>query len=286
MIPGQHWADIPPPHPRDGPAYSANVCIATPASPDTAFLIGTSQGILQLDRSARPSLSWVQAPVKTKRRAAKAARKEIFALDLLRSNPTRVLLAGGRCGRLCMVDLRAPDGEWVSLNHPSSIAHIKAIDEHHVLAAGPKNAMAVYDTRYTMRSPPSSGSRVGNNNSTVPVLTFPEYRNASSIQIGLDVLLGPGYGSGLVAAAHDDGKVALFSIHDGRKLRCPALDGVNLARPSSAEVNGPAYLQSNAVVRSLMFQTLPEDQHASLFVAGRLRVEKFAFSRRGEECIC
>jgi len=80
--------------------------------------------------------------------------------------------------------------------------------------------------------------------------------------------------------------VALFSIHDGRKLRCPALDGVNLARPSSAEVNGPAYLQSNAVVRSLMFQTLPEDQHASLFVAGRLRVEKFAFSRRGEECIC
>jgi hypothetical protein len=285
-MPGQHGVDIPPLNPPHGTGYSANVCIATPASTDTAFLIGTTKGILQLDRSAQPSLSWVQAPVKTKRRAAKAARKEIFALDLLRSNPTRVLLAGGRCGQLCMVDLRAPDGEWASLDHPSSIAHIKAIDEHHVLAAGPKNAMAVYDTRYTMRSPHSSGSRAGNNNSTVPVLTFPEYRNASSIQIGLDVLLGPGYGSGLVAAAHDDGKVALFSVRDGCKLPCPALDGVNLARPSSVEVDGPAYLQSNAVVRSLTFQTLPEDQHASLFVAGRLRVEKFAFSRREEECVC
>lgn len=229
-------------------------------------------------------------PVKRKKtRAAKAVRKEIFALDLLPFNPTRVLLAGGRCGQLCMVDLRAPDGEWVSFDHTSSIAHIKAIDEHHVLAAGPKNAMAVYDTRYTRR-PPGSESR---DKSTVPVLTFPEYKNASDIRIGLDVLLGPGYGSGLVAAAHDDGKVALFSIRDGRKLGCPALDGVNLVRPPVTTTvpyyfpsnTGPDYLRSNAVVRKLMFTTLPEDQHASLFVGGKLGVEKFSFSRRGEEWI-
>lgn len=263
------------------PGCSANICIATPASSDTAFLVGTSQGIIQLDRSPQPSLSWLQAPAKTKTRAAKAVRKEIFALDLLRSNPARVLLAGGRCGQLCMVDLRAPDDEWVSFDHTSSIAHIKAIDEHHVLAAGPKNAMAVYDTRYTRRLPGVESK----DKSTVPVLTFPEYKNASDIHIGLDVLLGPGYGSGLVAAAHDDGKVALFSIRDGRKLGCPALDGVNLARPplTAPLATGPDYLQSNAVVSKLMFKTLPEDQHASLFVAGQLGVEKFFFSRRGEE---
>lgn len=268
------------------PECTANICIATPASAYTAFLVGTTRGILQRDRSAVPSLSWLQAPVKTKTRAAKAVRKEILALDLLPSNSTRVLLAGGRGGQLCMVDLRAPGGEWVSFDLTSPIAHIKAIDEHHVLAAGPKNAMAVYDTRYT-RKPPSIGGR---DNSTVPVLTFPEYKNASDIHIGLDVLLGPGYGSGLVAAAHDDGKVALFSIRDGRKLGCPTLDGINLARPpltSGSEYvqrnTGPDYLRSNAVVRKLMFTTLPEDQHASLFVAGKLGVEKFSFSRRREE---
>ncbi|KAK1827573.1 hypothetical protein QBC39DRAFT_375498 [Podospora conica] len=273
------WASYFPPDTDDdtykipcGPRPLEIFSPSAPRAPTRLFY--TTDGILQLDRGAQRSVSWLRAPAKTNSRVAKAIQGEIFALDLLRSNPANVLLAGGRCGQLCVADLRAPDGQWVSLDHTSSIAHIKALDEHHVLAAGPKNAMAVYDTRYTRRNPPGDARHGGG---TLPVLTFPEYKNASSMQIGLDVLLGPEYGSGLVAAAHDDGKVALFSIRDGRKLGCPALDDVNLVRPSAA-VPGPAYLQSNAVVKSVVFQTLPEDRHASLFVAARSRVEKFSFA--------
>ena len=210
-----------------------------------------------------------------------ARKGEIFALDVLPGTQDGVLLAGGRCGQLCMADLRAPDAQWTSLQHTSSIAHIKAIDAHHVLAAGPKHAMVIYDTRYLRESPAGGGGK-DRSNQTSPVLSFPEYKNASCMHIGLDVLRGHAYGHGLVAAAHDDGKVALFSIRDGRRLKAPAIDAIDVRRRPMVR-DGPDYLRSDNIVRCLAFKTMPGDQHASLCVAEGKGIYRYAFTKGGED---
>ncbi|KAL2265648.1 hypothetical protein VTJ83DRAFT_6748 [Remersonia thermophila] len=134
------------------------------------------------------------------------------------------------------------------------------------------------------------GGRGGNPTTTTPILTFPAYRNEAHIHIGLDVLTSPGYGygygygeapggscsfsalshgrgrGGVVAAAHDDGTVGLYSLVDGTRLGGGAVDGF---RSPGAE--------TGAVVRKLAWRTLPGDRHPSLLVAKGEGVDKFSF---------
>jgi hypothetical protein len=211
----------------------------------------------------------------------------ILSVDFLPSNPASLIIAGTRSGYVCLLDTRTPPHEWTlqsnTLKHPSSVAQIRAVGPYEILAAGPCHAMAVYDIRYLQRrqqQPPSqpslpqrttTGGVKGakerwNPNHTLPILTFPSYRNEARIQFGLDVLTHPGYGygggGGIVAAAHDDSTVGVYSLRDGTRIT-PAGD-VDAIKPES-------------VVGSVMWQTLAGDRHPSLFVGEGSVVRKYSF---------
>jgi hypothetical protein len=164
--------------------------------------------------------------------------------------------------------LRVPPAEWSpqsnTFRHLSSVAHVKSVGLYEVLAAGPRNAMALYDIRFLQRShqPTHRNNNRWTGNTTRPLLTFPSYRNTAHIHTGLDVLLEPGYGSrGVVAAAHDDETVGLYSLRDGTRLPGGAVDSI----------------KAGAVVRSMMWASLPGDRHPSLFVGEGSLVRKYSF---------
>lgn len=229
---------------------------------------------------------------------------EIFSLDFHGKNPADVIIAGGQSRNICLIDTRCPAREWMAsyIQHTSSVAHVKSISEYHILAAGPMNSMAIYDVRFDRycntpdtvrcdnyhRYPHSrdsssslesaqgetsdEGGTVGRARMempvkrTMPVVQFPEYKNGPYLmQIGFDVLHGrDNSGVGIVAAAHDNGTVGLYSLKSGRKLRSPATDAIRL--PGTGNI-----------VKSLMFQTLPGDVHPSLFVGQGSLIKKYSF---------
>jgi hypothetical protein len=147
----------------------------------------------------------------------------------------------------------------------------------------------VYDIRFLKRQIEQrqqqiqSGKGGGINrtkNNTLPILTFPDYRNDAHILIGLDVLTTAGYGSrfcwdvvnprastthpgrgGIVAAAHGDGTINLYSLTDGTRI----------AASRSAEK------------KILRWATLNGDRHPSLFCSRGTEVVKISFERGGDE---
>ncbi|KXJ96984.1 hypothetical protein Micbo1qcDRAFT_229762 [Microdochium bolleyi] len=182
--------------------------------------------------------------------------RDIFAIDFQRDQP-QVALFGGRPGVLWVGDTRAPAGTWSSVAVPSSITHLRSVGPggHQVLVAGLRDTLALYDLRFrkaekcqqqeglrTQRFDNTrsrhrggrgaggyrgdrhrshgSGSGIGGGhlrNADRPVLRFREYRNAAHVDIGFDYDAD----SGVVAAAHDDGKVALYSVKTGHRLLSP-----------------------------------------------------------------
>jgi hypothetical protein len=261
----------------------------------------------------------------------------VLSVDFLGQNPTEVILAGTRSGHVCMLDMRVPAREWSihsnTFRHVSSAAHVRAVGDYGVLAAGPPNAMALYDVRYLRqrqqqhqlqaqppqhqhhhrqkhRNPPS----VVVDNATRPIVLFPHYQNDANIHAGLDILTTAGYGSGgIVATAHTTDvsttsaaaaaatptlmwqqlqqeqqpqrggsaanrtttirkgrpeeeygpryAVALHSLRDGSRIAGGEVDGI----------------RAPAVVKSLMWQTLPGDRHPSLFVGEGASISKYSF---------
>ena len=259
-----------------------NTCTPAPASSPSSLvcIAGTDAGILQHDRER--GLRWLLPPANRAHQhhhhrqnddphraaAAAAARGETLSLDFLTGN---VILCGGRAPDIGLLDLRAPADEWTALRHASAAAHVRAVGPHDVLAAGPRSAMAVYDVRY-MR-PRLRQDKDRNGTATAPVVRFPAYRNQAHIHIGLDVLVGhPGYGAGLAAAAHDDGRVVVYSLRDGTRLASPTVDAIDVGDDGDG-----------GVVKSLMFSTLPplsgDGGHPSLFVGERAVINKYSFGR-------
>ncbi|SPQ27314.1 cea93900-6b1f-4ed6-93aa-c5284ade975f [Thermothielavioides terrestris] len=195
-----------------------------------------------------------------------------------------LLLAGTRSGHVCLLDLRTPPAAWTAARntfpHASSAAHVRPVGAWGVLVAGPRSSMALYDVRWLRRGRAGAGGLLNTSDGgsswtgsassagggrcwpTLPVVEFPAYRNAAHLQIGLD-LLPPetGYGAGLVAAAHDDRTVGLYSLGDG-------------ARVDGGDVDG---LEASAVVRCLMWQTLPGEKHPGLFVGDGQWIRKYSF---------
>lgn len=177
--------------------------------------------------------------------------QEIFDQDFQQGNHN-VLLAGGRQPRLWITDLRTPDAEWTSVRHASSIAHLRSVNQHQVLVAGLENSMSLYDMRFFG----SSETRRRRPNGAKPILEFPEYRNAAHFHTGWDV--NPELN--VVAAAHDDGTVKLFSLRSGRLLRNRALDQV----------------KTDAPIKAIMFQRLPREKLPSLFLGDGSLLRKFS----------
>lgn len=243
------------------PGCVANTCTPAPAaSSNLVAMIGTSEGLLQFSHDE--NLKWIVPPVPSATRATSSSNAnkprdpgEIFSLDFLKGNPS-VVFAGGRSNKLLLLDLRVPTAEWDWIRHRSSIAHVRSVNEHQVLVAGPRSAMCVYDIRFRKAK--------GTNYTNRPLVTFPSFQNDSYIHFGFDV----DSALGVAATSHDDGRVAIYSLHSGRRLPCP---------------NGIDAIKVQGIVKSLMFQTLPGDRNPSLFVGVGPHIQQYSFGIRRKD---
>ncbi|KFA80481.1 hypothetical protein S40288_02103 [Stachybotrys chartarum IBT 40288] len=234
-------------------------CTPAPASSDLLCVIGTNAGILRV--RSNETMAWIapEVPQRQQQQSHQSSTKyitpspkEIFDLDFQHGNHN-VVLAGGRQPHLWITDMRAPEAEWSRIPHSSSVAHLRSVNEHHVLVAGLKNAMDLYDMRFFAQRP--NGAR--------PLLRFPDYGNLAHYETGWDVCPE----LNVVANAQDDGTVKLFSLRSGRALRSPYIDEIDMSTP----------------IRAMMFQRLPGEKLPSLFVGEGMDLRKFSFGTFGPE---
>ncbi|KUI73832.1 hypothetical protein VM1G_09388 [Cytospora mali] len=192
--------------------------------------------------------------------AEAASPRDVYGVDFQPSSE-HVIYAGCRDSKIHRIDMRVPywEADWDWYRHHSAVAHVRSLDHNQILAAGPKSSMAIYDVRWGKKG-----------KEAMPVVRFPEYRNAAHLQIGLDVthdvggVGGLGCG-GVVAAAMDDGTVGIFSLRSGRKLK-------------AGDVDNPEKLKAaNGVVKTLQFEKMPWEKETSLFVGVGPVVKKFSF---------
>lgn len=272
---------------------AVNSSRACPTSPrgEMDVLLATSHGVIQI-RGDGPSLDWVTpAPGDQVRWGSQgrgggggrgggsggsnsswgpAILRDVFSADYHSSN-RHVIYAGCRDAGIRRIDVReAPlSGSRPWQRHHSAVAHVRCLDDHQVLAAGPRNAMAIYDARW------GSSNGTGNAATPRPVVEFPGYRNAAHVRVGLDVtrdaggVAGLGCG-GVVAAGMDDGSVGVFSLRSGRRLRAGDVDDAGRLRASG----GPG---RPGVVKALQFERMPWEAGTSLFVGVGPVIKKFSF---------
>ncbi|KAI4599256.1 hypothetical protein KJ359_002215 [Pestalotiopsis sp. 9143b] len=237
--------------------YEVNAIATGPDSSTAVCAVGSNKGILQWTGSSMlplgDSLDWL-APSNANSTHDRAAFKDIMAVDFCQGHENLVF-GGGRPGRCFVGDSRAKERHWQSFYHGSSITHIKSINERHVLVSGLRDTMRIYDTRMVKKfTKPATASEYYRHESKpkcgLAMIEFPEYQNDAHIKIGLDVELE----DGVVAAAHNDGAIALYSLKSGHKLRSPDIDKARV----NVEARGP--------VKALQFEKMAGDSHSSLFV--------------------
>ncbi|KAG6360049.1 hypothetical protein INS49_011105 [Diaporthe citri] len=271
--------------------HAVRACPASTSGSGLDALIATSQGIMSIGGSrAGGEVSWV-TPKPTGTARPRSGRNhhqdgsvgDVFSVDYHPSNP-RVCYAGCRSAKVLRVDIRAPNSSGSGLQsafrHRSSAAHLRCLDDHRVLVAGPRSTMAIYDTRWTKPSRSTgggdgSGGNYQRHNSKIPqpVVEFPGYKNEVRVKIGLDVtndaggIAGGGRGGGVVAAALGDGTVAVFSLRTGRRLRAGDVDDPRVLRAPG----------EGGIVKALQFHKLRWEKEASLFVGVGPVVRKFTF---------
>ncbi|KXH39350.1 hypothetical protein CNYM01_07720 [Colletotrichum nymphaeae SA-01] len=221
---------------------------APPSSSSLTCIIGTSYGLLKLTSDER--IHWLGPP----RPRPGPAEGDFFDQTFLPSNPN-VLLAGGRNRDVRLIDLRVKWSEWDNIP-VGATAHLRAVNPHQFLAAGPRSKMALFDLRYRKTRP----------NGTKPVVEFPGFLNEAHMHFGWDVDVD----SGVVAAAHDDGRLRMYSLLSGRRLRCPAVDAVKARTP----------------VKSCQFQKMPGRRHASLFAGVGPNLKMFSVGALGVDDEC
>jgi hypothetical protein len=134
-----------------------------------------------------------------------------------------ILLSGCRKGILNITDLRGPTRNGDIINHPSTITHIRQIDENRLIVAGLNSNLCQYDLRFLgettniVSSPRIPNKSFHNRIVTYPILQYPDFHNDSNIQMGFDVDLE----TGTVAAAQEmdefNPPFRLFSLHGGHE---------------------------------------------------------------------
>lgn len=229
------------------------VLAAPQSSSHLSAVIATNAGIAFVDK--RRKISFVSSIVSSDPEHAgeqKPRRFDVLAPSFHVSNPS-ILYAGLRNSQIYGLDTRTPSRAISQLRHASSVAQLSTLEsnEHHILAAGPRSAMAIYDIRCLRRQP-----NLHKNQGTTPVLNFPSYTNDAHIQIGFAV-----HQEGrMVAAADSDNGVGVYSLLSGRRLASPVLDAI----------------KSDGIIKSLQFQTLDQDRHPSLWVGLAGSVRKYS----------
>lgn len=224
-----------------------NVIAPAHSNSSNICAVGTNRGILTWNRNSR--LEWLH-PAARQRITEENLYQDIFDIDYQQKNPN-IMLAGGRPGYLFLADPRTNHRHWSRVKHPTSIVHVKSTNEHHVLVSGPRSTMCVYDLRATKHR----------EKGVSPVVTFPEYQNKAHINIGLAM----DKACGIVAAAHDDGKVALYSVKTGMRLKSPDIDKIKFGR-------GP--------IQALQFVTMARDTTPTLFVGVGKDLHAYSFGVR------
>ncbi|PHH60632.1 hypothetical protein CDD81_1383 [Ophiocordyceps australis] len=260
---------------RHNSRWQSNTCCPAPASSNQICVVATNAGILSV--SSNEESLWLAPPRERHRLTHHRACSPLDVLDLdyQMGNPN-VVFAGGRKPLVWTIDMRAPEADWLAtplVAPPSSrtprprssafsISHLRSINPFHILAAGPCDAMAIYDIRSLAQSCHAAHIRRSGASEPLPLakplVTFPHYRNAAHIHSGWDV--SPQLG--VVATAHDDGSFGLFSLRTGRLLQ-------HAATIPSTKLHIP--------IRAMQFQTMPTELLPSLFVAEGSSLRKYSF---------
>lgn len=179
---------------------------------------------------------------------------DVLSVDFFPHNPQAVVAGIRGSRKICIADLRQRSTEWEWVVHRSSPAHVRCLSEHHVLAAGPNHSMSIYDLRFRHRD----------KSRNMPIVTFPEFKNAERIHFGFDVDTKLGIVATSTSSQDANSRTTdVFSLKTGRKLRVPALDKENELGHGGL---------------GLMFQTLPREENASLFVSGEQVIYKYSLT--------
>ncbi|KAG4442239.1 hypothetical protein IFR05_002288 [Cadophora sp. M221] len=260
----QRFVNIGPGHTR-GSDVSIFTSTAAPQASTFLFAFGTSAGVLATDRHGAYNTTFV-TPNPGDR------RDDIFAVEFLSDSPS-VLLSGGRRGILNIVDLRLPMPplDHDTITHPSSITHIRQIDQHRLIVSGLNSSLCQYDLRFrkldrvSTNPVPRSTRQRQNRTPTRSILKYPDYHNTASHQAGFDIDLE----AGIVAAAQEADEfhpsVQLFSLHGGHKLGSPHAFGFQYQ-------NDMEWL-----VKCLRFARDTDSGMKSLYVGQRPVIQRYAW---------
>ena len=189
-------------------ATSSQTFWASSARPDSTrsdFALATSVGtFLVAENQAAWDIANSQSfkPISSKNTDLEA---EILAVDWLDTNVT---LNGCRRGKIRLWDVRTSgiEGTSLPLKHPSAVNHVRKVKENVIIVAGLKDQLCTYDLRFLTKSKISGPTK--------PYVAFPTYENKAhnGLALGFDVC------GGIVAAAPDRHRVALFDVATGREL--------------------------------------------------------------------
>ena len=140
---------------------------------------------------------------------------------------------GRRDGSIDIWDQRTQSSRTtLRMQHPSTVRRLRYIDGHHVLAAGLRSKLAMYDLRWCPRPEPPKPS--------LAYLQYTGYHNESHIHdSGFDVSIS----LGLIAAAKDEGGVALIDLWKGaekkqRRSYSPTVVRVGAIKFTSNDADG------------------------------------------------
>lgn len=236
-----------------------NARLAPPSHGSSALvaIVATNQGML---RVTPDNVEQTMVRVRQPSPHEKPRLRDVLSVDWHPTQPA-IAFSGQRDGRLFKADSRASGhhwgaGGWEWFRHRSSVAQLRCLDDHRVLAAGPRGAMAVYDLRWLQRSR-TRGKE------TTPVVRMNEYRSGARTDLGMEVeTVGGGLGK-VVAAGMDDGTVGVFSLGTGRRLRAGAVDEFQLG--------------DGGVVKCLQWERMPWENDPSLWVGAGAVVKKFSY---------
>lgn len=196
----------------------------SPPGARIGFAIGTSDRIMTIDRTTL-EFGFIAFP-----ELDDEITQSIFAVEFLCKQP-EVILAGQRSGRITLIDTRQrfvfPGYSNTDFQHPSSVSHIRSIDEHRLVVAGPNSTLCQYDLRFRKKGRPQTTWLDSNiprhmqshskGSNTVPIQTYPEHNNEAYLDLGFAVDAE----AGLLAAAQSGqgNKVMIFSLHGGGVVR-------------------------------------------------------------------
>lgn len=255
-----------------------NMRTAPASHPGATMLIASNRGLLEL--CLKPDR--VSDLSELHNLHSRYRNPEFLSADYHPSN-TNIVFAGRRDGKFLRVDRRVPrhivegeHGAWETPSFgvrrreyqgPSSVAHLRALDDHQLLIAGPRSAMAIYDVRW-MKTCAETGKHPQQQSQgpTTPVVRMHEYQNMPHIKFGLDVSMGlGGTGGGVVAVGQDNGTLGLFSVRTGQKLQAGDVDEIKLS-PNQGEI-----------IHAVQFETMPWHTEPSLFVGVGSVIKMYGF---------